>query len=128
MLPILKSVFVGDDRTVRPDDGAITLHNLSTNKRAAGPFPHQFANLILAAWFTGRQGKFNTRVEVVRAATGERVYTTPEYLVVLDDPLSTMLAAYALRPIIPAPGFYTFELFCENQFMDDQLIEILPAK
>jgi hypothetical protein len=84
VLPFLKAVFVGDDRTVRPEDGAITLHNLSINKRAAGP--------------------------------------------VLDDPLSTMLAAYALRPIIPAPGFYTFELFCENQFMDDQLIEILPAK
>lgn len=126
-MPILKSVFVGDDRTVRPEDGAITLHNISTNKRAAGPFPYQF-ELILAAWFTGRQGKFKTRVDVVRTATGERVYTTREYLVVLDDPLSTMLAAYALRPTISESGFYTFELFCENKFMDDQLIELLPAK
>ena len=127
LLPILKSVFVGDDRTVRAEDGAITLHHISTNKTAGGPFPHEF-QLILAAWFTGRQGKFSTRVEVVRAATGERVYSTSNYMVVLDDPLSTTLAAYALRPIIPAAGFYTFELFCENQFLDDQLIEILPAK
>jgi hypothetical protein len=31
-------VFVGDDRTVRPEDGAITLHNLSTNKKAGVRF------------------------------------------------------------------------------------------
>ena len=120
-------MFVGDDRTVRPDDGAITLHNISTNKRAAGPFPYQF-ELILAAWFTGRQGRFKTCVEEVRAATGDIVHRTGEFLVVLDGPLSTVLAAYVLRPTIPAPGFYTFELFCENEFMDDQLIEILPAQ
>jgi hypothetical protein len=126
MLPILKSVFVGDERTVRPEDGAVTLHNISTNKRAAGPFPHQF-QLILAAWFTGRQGKFRTRVDVVRASDGETVFRSQDFLVVLGDPLATVLASYVLRPTIPAAGIYTFELFCENQFMDDQLIEILPA-
>lgn len=127
MLPILKSVFVGDDRTVRPEDGAITLHNLSTNKRAAGPFPHQFRHLILAAWFTGRQGKFKTHVEIVRVGTGDMVFRTGEFVVVLDDPLSTVLATFVLQPTVPTAGFYTFELFCENEFMDDQLIEILPG-
>ncbi len=127
MLPILKSVFVGDERTVRPEDGAITLHHLSTNKRASGPFPCQF-ELILAAWFTGCQDKFKTHVQIVRAATGETVHRTGEFLVVLDSPLSTVLAGYVLRPRIPTAGFYTFELLCENEFMDDQLIEILPAQ
>jgi hypothetical protein len=82
----------------------------------------------LAAWFTGRQGRFKTYVEIVRVATGDLVFRTGEFLVVLDDPLSTVLATYVLKPTIPAAGYYTFELFCESEFMDDQLIEILPAK
>jgi hypothetical protein len=74
----------------------------------------------------GGSGQVKTRVEIARASDGSMLCRTNDCVLTFGDRNATVHARYALTDVtFPEPGFYLVELFCEDEFVEDQRIQIL---
>ena len=72
-------------------------------------------------------GCLTAETRILRADTGAVVRRSQDYPVRLVDRRRSTLVVVRLADVtFPEPGAYLVELFCEGQFVDDQLIAVLP--
>ncbi len=89
-------------------------------------FPFVLGKLCTFVQLVGGIRKVNARIDVVRASTGEVIYSSGPRLLDFPDRRTTLTFCLRLRSFVfPEPGEYRVELFCENQFLDDRPIQVL---
>jgi hypothetical protein len=129
--PIAKSIYVCDDVVSDPSSGKVSILNLWDAVRvpAGESFPYALAKLCVFVWWRDGQGKVKTRIDIVQASTGTVVRRTKDYYLNLPDPMVSVWAHYKLEwCTFPAPGYYSVEVYCEDEFLDDQLIQVFPGE
>jgi hypothetical protein len=127
--PVAKMVYVCDEVIGDPLTGKVNLLNLWDAIRvpAGSSFPYSLGKLCVFAWWRDGFGKVRTRIDIVQASTEAIIRRSGDF--VIDFPRRTMavFARYKFeRCVFPAPGYYYIELYCENEFVDDQVIQALP--
>jgi hypothetical protein len=129
IIPVVKSVYVCDEVVRDPDSGKVSVLNLWDTVRppAGTAFPFTLAKMCVFAWMREGRGQVRSRIDIVQASTGELVGRTADR--VLDfTHRTTHFANYRFeRFAFPEPGYYYIELYCENEFVDDQVVRLLPA-
>ncbi len=129
VIPVAKSVYVCDEVVRDPTSGKVSVLNLwdTVGPPAGTTFPYALAKVCIFAWLRGGRGRVRSRIDIVQASTDTLVGRTADF--VLDFTIrTTHFANYRLNRFpFPEPGYYYVELYCEGQFIDDQVVRILPA-
>jgi hypothetical protein len=74
-------------------------------------------------------GKARFRAELVRADTTEIIRRSKDFLVDFVDRHRSVLVAIRLEKVVlPRPGHYLVELFCEGVFVDDRRITVVSPE
>jgi len=126
--PVAKMVYVCDDVVSDPQTGKVSVLNLWDTVRvpAGESFPYVLARLCVLAWWRDGLGKATTRVDLVEASSGVVIRRTKDCIVNFGARTTSVFARYKLEKcVFPAPGYYYVELYCENDFVDDQIIQVL---
>jgi hypothetical protein len=126
--PILKGVYVCDDVVGNPVGGKPMIVNLWDTRWVAitEVFPVRIAKLCVFAWLRGGRGRVTFRVQIVSARTSEVIGETPPHELDLTQPNRSVYAKFMITDFpFPEPGRYLVELFCEDEFLDDQPIQVL---
>lgn len=77
------------------------------------------------AWLRGGRGRQSFRVDIVNAQTGELIGRTPRHELDLTEPNRSTYAKFMIANFsFPEPGRYLVELFCGDEFLDDQPIQV----
>ncbi len=127
--PIAKVLYVCDEAVRDPQTGKMSLHGLWDAVRVAegGLFPYRLGKICVFAWFRDGLGSVNTRVFVVQASTEVVIRQTNEFTLTFAKRTASVFAKYNVNNcLFPAPGDYYVELYCEGEFVDDQVIQVLP--
>lgn len=129
--PLLKGIVVCDDVIGNPDSGKPMVVNVwnATRLPAGESVPYTLKKLCVFACFRGGRGRSTFRLEVVHAESRQRVGRVGTFELDFANPNVTLYGRFMLEDVaFPALGAYTVELFCEGQFIEDQLIQLLPPK
>ena len=129
--PVAKSVYVCDDAVGDPQTGKVSLINLWDAVRvpAGRGFPYCLSKICLFAWWRDGFGKVRTRIDIVLASTGNLVRRTSDCIIDFETWTASVFARYKLENcVFPEAGFYYIELFCNDEFVDDQIIRVLPPE
>ncbi len=129
--PIAKSVYVCDSVVRDPQSGKMTLFNLWDAVRVpdGAPFPFCLSRICVFVWWRGGLKNITSRIDIVQASTGDVVRRTPDIPTVFKDRTSSLYSLYRIEDcVFPEAGVYSIELFCNNTFVEDQAIEVLPPK
>lgn len=129
VIPVVKSVYVCDEVVRDPNSGKVSLLNLWDTIRlpASASFPYQLKKVCVFAWMRHGRGRVRCRIEIVQAATEAVILRTTDFLLDFTNRL-TQFASFRLdRVRFPAPGYYYIEVYCEDQFIDDQAAQILTT-
>jgi hypothetical protein len=129
VIPVVKSVYICDEVVRDPTSGKVSVLNLWDTVRppAGTTFPYELRKVCVFAWMRDGRGRVRTRIEIVQATTEAVIFRTADFLLDFTSIL-THFASFRLDLVrFPAPGYYYIELYCENQFMDDQAVRILGA-
>jgi hypothetical protein len=128
IIPVVKSVYVCDEVVRDPVSGKVSVLNLWETVRppAGSTFPYRLRKVCVFAWMRGGRGRVRTRVDIVQAATDTLVGRTRDLVVDFTQRVAHFAVYRLHRFPFPQPGDYRVELYCENQFIDDQLVQILP--
>jgi hypothetical protein len=127
--PVAKVVYVCDEAVSDPHSGKVSLFNLWDTVRvpAGGSFPYRLAKISVFAWWRDGLGKVRTRIDVVQASTGDVLRRTGDCVLDFQTKTASVFARYKLADcVFPEPGYYYIELYCEDEFVDDQIIRVLP--
>jgi len=123
--PVAKRMVVCDEVVGDPSSGKVTIVGIWDAVRLprGASFPYRLAKLCVYACWRGGSGQVKTRVEVARALDGSMLCRTNDCLLTFADRNATVHARYALTEVtFPEAGFYLVELFCEDEFVEDQRI------
>jgi hypothetical protein len=129
LLPVGKIVYVCDDVVADPVSHKPSILNLWEVVRvpAGASFPYTLAKVCVVALMRDGEGEVRFRADVLRAGTSAVVRRSQDHPVRLIDRRRSTLVVIRLRDVtFPEPGAYLVELFCEDVFVDDQLITVLP--
>ena len=129
--PVAKSVYVCDDVIRDPQTGKLSLFNLWDAIRVPTGmgFPYCLAKICVFAWWRDGNGKVRTRIDLVQASTGNVIRRTSDCMIDFEARTASVFARYKLENcVFPEPGFYYIELYCEQEFVDDQIIQVLPPE
>jgi hypothetical protein len=129
--PVAKVVYVCDDIVRDPDTGKIGLLNLwdSVQVPAGESFPFRLPKVSVFVWWRDGYGRVRTRIDIVEAATGNVVRRTRDGMLDFGARSTSVFARYKLNNCIFAEaGYYYIELYCQNDFVDDQVIRVLPPE
>ena len=127
--PVVKSIFVCDDVVLDPQTGKVSVLNLWDAVRVppGGGFPYCLAKVNVFVWWRGGLGQVKTRIDVVQASSGNVIRKTKDHVLNFGARFSSIHGRYGLPDcVFPAPGHYFVELYCEDAFVDDQVIRVLP--
>jgi hypothetical protein len=127
--PVAKCVYICDDVVADPASGKVNLFNLWDGLRvpAHGTFPFCLAKLCVFVWWRGGLGKLRSRVDIVRASTGTLVRRTKDCVLDFGRRTDSVFARYKLENCtFPEPGYYFVEVYCEGEFVDDQVLRVMP--
>jgi hypothetical protein len=127
--PVAKVVYVCDDVIADPQTGKVSLFNLWDTIRvpAGGSFPYCLAKVCVFAWWRDGLGNVRTRIDIVEASTETVIRRTGDCVIDFEDRTTSVFARYRFENcVFPAPGYYYVELYCEDEFVDDQIIRVLP--
>jgi hypothetical protein len=125
--PVLKGVYVCDDVIGNPVGGKPMVVNLWDTfwVAADATFPVRIGKLCVFAWLRGGRGRLSFRVDIVSARTGETLGRTRALELDLAEPNRSFYTKFMIPNFpFPEPGVYFAELFCENEFLDDQPIHV----
>ena len=126
--PVVKGVYVCDEVLTDPVSGKVSLLNSFITMRPPDGFPFELAKLSVFIGLRGARGQARLRVEIVQAATNVTVFRTPDRPVNFFDPLVTVYARFRLEQLrFAEPGRYTVEVFSDGDFLDDEVITVLPV-
>ena len=123
--PVLKGIYICDDVVISPDSKKPMIVNLFDRVRvpAATGFPHRLAKLCVFAWLRGGRGRVRFRIEIVNSQTGLQLGAARYYEFDFTDPIHSVHGKFMMNNIpFPEPGRYTVEFFCDDEFIDDQVI------
>jgi hypothetical protein len=126
--PVLKGVYVCDDVVGNPAGGKPMVVNLWDTVRVpiGQTFPFALAKLCVFAWLRGGRGRVRFRVEIVRSANGERVGHPRIFGHEFTDPNRSLYGRFMLTGVtFPAAGRYTVEFYCDDEFLDDQVVRVV---
>ncbi len=126
--PVAKKVYVCDSLVRDPNSGKVSLLNLWHTVRVpvGNAFPYPLARICVFAWLRDGLGQMNARVDVVQASTGDVIRRTNDYP--LHFPAKRVNLFFRLdveQCVFPEPGEYLVELFCRDEFVDDQVIQLI---
>lgn len=129
VLPLVKGVYVCDEVLADPASRKVSLLNVFiTTRPGPGGFPFVLGKLCVLVALRGGRGQARVRVDVVRAATDTVIFRTAERDVFFPDPLLTVYVRFRLERVrFPAPGRYGVEVYSGRDFLDDEVITVLPA-
>jgi hypothetical protein len=125
--PVAKAVYVCDDVISDPQTGKVSVLNLwdSVLVPVGGSFPYRLAKVCLFAWLRGGLGKVSTRIDIVQASTGNVIRRTNDCMIEFEARSTSVFARYKLENcVFPESGVYIIELYCQNDFVDDQVIRV----
>lgn len=126
--PVAKSVYICDDVIAEPTSRKVTVINLWDTVRVpiTESFPSSLVKLVVFVWWRDGLGKVKTRVEIVQAATQTIIKRTTVCVLEFNERNSTVYGVYRLSNCdFPEPGYYYIEVYCEDQFVDDQIIHVV---
>jgi hypothetical protein len=128
VFPLAKVAYVVDEVVVLPGSTKPTLLNVWEVIRVpvGAKFPYTLGKVCAVAWMRDGLGQAEFRVDIVDEASNSVIWRTPTLIVSFPNRLkSRLIVTRMLHVVFPYPGVYLLEFFCDNQFMDDQRIEIL---
>jgi hypothetical protein len=127
--PLGKILHVADDVVLLPGSTKPSVVNLWEIVRvpAGATFPYALGKLCAVAWMRDGFGTARFRVDVVDPMSNTVIRRSQTYTYSFPDRRRSALIVIRLRDVVfPQPGLYLVEFFCEDQFIDDQPIQILP--
>ena len=128
--PVAKCVYVCDDVAFDLVTGKVCLLNLWESIRVPkeAVFPYVLNRICVFVWWRDGFGKSISRVEIVQASTGDTIRRTRNCTLNFEDRPSSIYGRYRIEKCrFPEPGYYHVEIYCENEFVDDQLIRVHVA-
>ena len=88
-------------------------------------FPFVLDHLCAFVWWRDGIGEIRTRIEIVDAANNAVIFRSRDFLANFHKRRSSIWASYRLVKIdFPTPGSCLVELYCFDQFVDDQVIRV----
>jgi hypothetical protein len=129
--PVAKCVYVCDDVVEDPASGKVSVLNLWDTVRVpvGAALPYTLPRLCVFVWWRDGQGKVKTHIDIVQASTEALIRRTRACVLDLRERTSSVYARYRIQNCgLPAFGFYHVELYCEDEFVDDQIINVVPAR
>lgn len=126
--PIAKRVYVCDDVIGDPLSGKVSLFNLWDAVRvpSAEVFPFCLAKVCVFVWWGDGFGKVKSRIDIVHGATETLVRRTRDCILNFEQRLDSVFARYKIEGcVFPEPGYYFVEVYCEDEFVDDQIIRVI---
>jgi hypothetical protein len=125
--PVAKAIYVCDDVVSDAQSGKVSVLNLwdAVLVPAGASFPYCLARLCVFAWLRDGFGKVKTRIDIVQASSGNVVRRTNDCVIEFEARATSMFTRYKLENcIFSKPGYYFIELYCQNDFVDDQVIRV----
>lgn len=125
VLPVAKSIYICDDLIPDPAKNKLLIVGACNAIRLPldAAFPYTLGKLCIFAQLVGGIGPVTLRLDVVRAAIREVIYSSGPRNVAFPGRHTTVAFSLRLRQFVfPAPGEYWVELYCQDQFLDDRLI------
>jgi len=126
--PVAKSVYVCDEVIIDPQSRKLSLLNIWDTIRVpqGALFPYRLAKMCMFAWFRDGFGKIGARIVVVEASTDKPVFRTEVFTLDFPNRILSVYAKYTVKSCaFPAAGDYYVELYCDDEFVDDQVIRVL---
>ena len=126
--PLAKSVYVCDDVFGDASTGKIIVVNLWETARIPTDeaFPYSLPKLCVFVWWRNGHGSARTRIDIVEAGSGKLLRRTKDYILKFSDPSETVYARYMIKDFVfPDVGSYIVEVYCEDEFVDDQVIRVV---
>jgi hypothetical protein len=126
--PVAKSAYVCDDVVSDPRSRKVSLLNLWDTMRIpeGKRFPYCLEKVKALVWWRSGFGNARTRLEIVQASSGEMIRRTRDITVSFGDRSSSVYALYKIQEcVFPEPGIDFLEVFCEGEFVDDQVIRVI---
>lgn len=125
--PVAKRVYVCDDVIGDPSSGKVNLFNLWDAVRVPSDasFPYPLAKVCVFVWWRDGLGKVRTRVDIVQASTETLIRRTRDCILDFEQRTDSVFARYRIEKCtFPEPGYYYVEVYCEGEFVDDQIIRV----
>ena len=126
--PVAKCVYVCDDVIGDPSSGKVTILNLWDAVRIppSEVLPYRLGKLCVFVWWRDGFGKVTSRIDIVQASTGTIVRRTRDCLIGFERRTDSVFARYMIDDCtFPELGYYYVEMYCEGEFVDDQLIRVI---
>ncbi len=126
IIPVAKLLYVCDDVVRDPHSGKVSVLNLWENVRVTnGGFPYELAKICVFAQFRGGSGDIPFHLEIAPTDSAVLFHERIEFVLGFRDRMKTHYASIKLHNVVfPAAGMYVVELYCNQEFVDDQPIEI----
>ena len=126
--PVAKRVFVCDDVLGDSSSVKVNLFHLWEAVRVPSnaTFPYSLAKLCVFVWWRDGFGKVTTRVDIVQASPATVIRRTNDCLLDFERRTESVFARYKIdNCTFPEPGYYYVEVYCEGEFVDDQIRRVL---
>jgi hypothetical protein len=126
---VAKSGYVCNDVVGDSQTGKVSLFNLWDAVRIPSGmgFSYYLAKLCVFAWWRDGLGKVRTRIDLLQASTQILIRRTSDCTIDFASRTTSVFARYRLENcVFPEAGVYYIELFCEDEFVDDQIIQVYP--
>lgn len=127
VFPLGEILYVADDVAQLPGSTRPSVINLWEIVRvpAGATFPYTLGKVCAVAWMRDGLGPAVFRVDVVDDR-GTLIRRSQTYTYSFPRrPRSALVVVRLLDGVLPRPGVYLVELFCQNPFIDDPRIEVL---
>jgi hypothetical protein len=126
--PVAKAICLCDDVVSDPLTGKVSLLNLLDTVRVpvGRGFPIVLPKISVFSWLRDGRGKIGSHVDVVQGTSNKVIRRTQQYILNFEERGHALWARFKLLNLsFPAPGYYWVELFCEGDFMDDQVLHVV---
>ncbi|MBI3409270.1 MAG: hypothetical protein HY040_13060 [Planctomycetes bacterium] len=125
--PVAKCVYVCDEVVADPSSGKISVLNLWDAIRipATAALPYTLKKVSVFVWCRDGLGKMKTRIDIIEVDSETVVRRTKSCVLDFKRRTDSIFARYKLANcIFPRPGDYLIEVYCEGEFIDDQVIRV----
>lgn len=130
VLPVVKGLYLCDELLGDPARKKTHLIGLLNAVRvpAGAVLPFKLGRLIVFALIAGGIRPARLRVQIV-TATGRVVYRSPEVTIAFPQRRTPIEVAFRILGLVfPEPGEYLVELWCDDRFVEDRLLQLLAAE